>query len=106
MLRLGKTETGKENFYASKKPINIWNVNVDNILFSKSIQTKTNYKYWIWIKFDKAIRPLVLIMPKTSGYVKTFKFKEEDKSNKLLSFCREDKKLLERYKAIWTKTED
>ena len=27
----------------------------------------------IGIKFDKAIRPLVLIMPKMSGYVKTFK---------------------------------
>ena len=33
----------------------------------------------IGIKFDKAIRPLVLIMPKMSGYVKTFKIKEEIK---------------------------
>ena len=32
----------------------------------------------IGIKFDKAIRPLVLTMPKMSGYVKTFKVKDED----------------------------
>ena len=51
---------------------------------------------------DKDIRPLVLIMPKMSGYVKTFK----DKINKLMSFRRDDEKLLEKYKAIWTKIED
>ena len=43
-----------------------------------------------------------------SGYVKTFKFKEgdKDKSNKLMSFRLDDEKLLEKYKATWTKIED
>ena len=31
--------------------------------------------------------------------------KVEDRINKLLSFCK-DEKLLEKYKAIWTKIED
>ena len=53
---------------------------------------------------DKTIRPLVLIMPKMSGYVKTFKGKE--RTNKLMSFRIDDAKLLEKYKAIWTKIED
>ena len=35
---------------------------------------------------DKAIRPIVLIMPKMSGYVKTFKVKEGN--NKLMPFWR------------------
>ena len=39
-----------------------------------------------------------------SGYVKIFIAKKGD--NKLISFCREDEKLLVKYKAIWTKTED
>ena len=39
-----------------------------------------------------------------SGYVKTFTI--EDKINKLISFCIDDEKLLEKYKAIWTKIED
>ena len=62
----------------------------------------------IEIKFDKAIRPLVLIMLKMSGYVKTFKIKEvdKDKINKLMSFRIKDEKLLEKYKAIWTKVAD
>ena len=43
-------------------------------------------------------------MPKMSGYVKTFNVK--DKNNKLMSFRIDDKKLLEKYKAIWSKIED
>ena len=52
------------------------------------IETETNSKYLIEKKVDKAIKAFVLIMPKTSGYVKTFKVKEQDKnkSNKLMSF--------------------
>ena len=62
----------------------------------------------IGIKFDKAIRPLVFIMPKIRGYIKTFKVKEgdKDKNNKLMFFCIDDQKLLEKYKATWSKIED
>ena len=62
-----------------KKPIKIWDVNVDNIVISKLIETKTNSKYLIGIKSDKAIRPLFLIMPKMSGYVRHLKLKKEIK---------------------------
>ena len=41
-----------------------------------------------------------------SGYVKAFKDGDKDKSNKLMSFRIDDEKLLEKYKAIWTKIED
>ena len=53
---------------------------------------------------DKAIRPLVLKMPKISGYVKTLK--DEDKINKSIFFRIDDEKLLEKYKIIGTKIED
>ena len=48
---------------------------------------------------DKVIIPLVLILPKISGYVKTFKVKDgdKDKNNKLMSFHIDDEKLLEKY---------
>ena len=39
-----------------------------------------------------------------SGYVKTDKV--EDKNDKLMSFPIDDENLLEKYKAVWTKTED
>ena len=51
----------------------------------------------------KVIRPLVLILLKMSGYVKTFKV--EDKNKKMMSFHVNDGKLLKKYKTIWTKME-
>ena len=103
MVKFGETEIVKEKFYAAKKPMKTWDANVGNIVISELIKTKTNSKYLIGY-LDKAIRPLVLIMPKISGYVKTSKV--EDKSHKLMFFHINDEKLLERYKAIWTKIED
>ena len=52
-----------------------------------NIHSKTNSKYLIGIKFQEAIRPLVLIMPKMIGYVNAFKVRGgKDKSNKLMPF--------------------
>ena len=50
------------------------------------------------------MRLLVSIMPKMSGCVKTFKV--DDKNNKLIYYCIDNEKLLEKYKAIWTKSKD
>ena len=61
-------EIAKEKFCTTKKPIKIWDVNVDNIVVTKSVETKTISK--IGTKFDKVIRPLVLIMPKMGRHLK------------------------------------
>ena len=83
--------------------LQIGDVDFDNSIILKLVKIKTNSKYLIR-SLEKAIRPLVLIMPKLSGYVKTFEVKEGD--NKLISFRIDDEKLLEKYKTIWAKTED
>ena len=63
MLRFGETKVTKEKFYAAKKSVKVWDGNVDNTVISKLVKTKTNSKCLIGY-LDKAIRPLVLIMPK------------------------------------------
>ena len=47
-------------------------------------------------------------MPKTSGYLQTFKVKDgdKDKNNKFISLRIDDEKLLDKYRAIWTMVED
>ena len=56
---------------------------------------------------DKAIRPLVLIMPKMSEYVKPkVKDGDKNKNNKVMYFDIDDEKLLHKYKAIGTMIED
>ena len=48
----------KEKFHAATRPITIWDASVDNIVISELVKTKTNSKYLIGIKFDKAMRLL------------------------------------------------
>ena len=57
------TKEAKEKFYEAKKTINIWDVNVNNIVISKLVETKTNSKY-LTEYLDKFVRPLILALPK------------------------------------------
>ena len=98
MVKFGETVIAKEKFYAAKKSIKVSDANVDNIVISKF-----NFKYLIGY-LDKDIRPLVLIMPNRSAYVK--KFRAENKICKLMSFRLADKQLLPKYKAIWANIKD
>ena len=90
-----------------KKPIKFWDVNVDDIAISKSIETITNSKYLIGY-LDKPIKPLVLIVPKWVDMLRHLKLKVEIniKNNQLMSFHIDDGKILEKYKAICTYIED
>ena len=42
MLRFCETKVTKEKLYDAKEPIKIWDVNVDNIVITKLVETKTN----------------------------------------------------------------
>ena len=72
MLRFGEREIAKETFYAVKQLKKIWDTNVDEIFITKLVEIKNNSEYLIAYS-DKAIRPLVLRMPKMCGYINTFK---------------------------------
>ena len=90
ILKSGEKKVIKQKFYAAKKPIKTWDADFDNIVISKLTERKTNSKYFIGY-LDKGIRPLVLIMHKMSGYVKTLKIEDgdKDKNNLLMSFLIE-----------------
>ena len=75
LLRFGERQITNDKFYAPKSLVKIWGFNVDNIVLSKLVKRKTNYKYFITY-LDKTIRQLVLLMPKISRYVETFKVKK------------------------------
>ena len=78
MVRFGEREKQQKKVLCCKeKTIQIWDINVDNIVISKLIETKTNSKYFIGMKFGKAIRPLVLIIPKMDGYVQNLDLKKD-----------------------------
>ena len=47
--------------------------NAEKIIISNIVQAKSKSKYLV-AYLDKVTRPLVLTLPKMSGYVKTFKY--------------------------------
>ena len=104
MLRFGKTKVREEEFYGSKKTMDICDVNVNIIIISNLVETKNNSKYLIGY-LDEVTQALVLILPKMSGYVETFKVKDGDENgnSKLMSFHINDENLLGNYKTIQTK---
>ena len=48
-MRFGKTKVVKEKFSSAKKLIDVKNVNIDNILISKLIETKLILSIWLGI---------------------------------------------------------
>ena len=84
-----------------KKTIRTWDVDINNIVVSKLIERKNNSKYLI-LHLNEVIRPLVLILPGISGYIKNFK----KKNNKLTSLHIDNEKISEKYKTISIMTED
>ena len=55
MVRFEEKKIVKKKILCCKrKPIKIWDVNVDNILVLKLVGNKTNSKYLIGIIFDNA----------------------------------------------------
>ena len=85
----------------------MWDVDVNNTVISKLVKKKSNSRYLIEY-LDEVIQPLVLVMPKMSGYHKTFKDEggHKNKNDKLMSLRIDDDKLLNKHKTIWTKIED
>ena len=72
------------------------------MVISKLAETKNSSKYLIEYLDE------VLILPKISRFVKTFKDKggDKNKNNKFISLSIDDNKLLEKHKTIWNKIEN
>ena len=77
--------------------MDISNIDVNNTILSESVQMKKGFKC-LYGCLDDFIRSLILIMPKTSEYVTNFI------DNKIFLYC--DGELLEKYKNIWSKTDE
>ena len=73
-----------------KETIKILDFHVGNLVISKLTETKNNFKFFIGYLDEGNC------LHKMSGYVKTFK----NKNNTLMSLHINDDQLLEKYKAI------
>ena len=91
----------KSLFYKNKKINNIEDVDVNNILVSKteSYGNKNSLKCFIGYNDNDIIRPLCTRLPQMTGYAGKFN------GNSTMSFRVKDKQLLKNYNRIWKKVE-
>ena len=101
MLTFGNIEIGKIKFYCNKTPIFLKDVYIEKVLVSNKISFgEKSYKYFIgYLHNDKKVKPLHIMLPKTSAYVKSY-----NGQTKWMYFLIEDDDLLEKYyNTIWDK---
>ena len=89
----------KKEFHKSKQPINLELVNLDQIVLSdKFKRSDDGFKYFIGYKEDNIVKPLCIILPQISGYIKCF-----ESGGKNMSFVIKDDDILNKYNKIWNK---
>ena len=93
-LKFDNIRVNKKEFHKSKQPINLDLVNVDQIVISDKFKhSDDGFKYFIGYRESEIIKPLCIILPQMSGYIKYF-----ENSGKNMSFFVRDK-----YNKIWDK---
>ena len=101
-LRLKNVRANKKEFYKSKQPIDLMSVNVDQIVVSDKFKhNNEGFKYFIGYQEGGIVKPLCIILPQMSGYIKYF-----ENGAKNMSFMVKDGDVLDKYNKIWDKIKE
>ena len=95
--KFNNIRVNKKEFDQSKKTIDLMSVNVDQIVVSdKFNHNNDGFKYFIGYQEGEIVKPLCIILPQMSGYIKYFEYGGQN-----MSFLIKDDEVQERYKQIW-----
>ena len=96
-LKFNNIRLNKKEFHKSKQPINLMSVNLDQIVVSeKFTHSDEGFKYFIGYQEGEIVKPLCIILPQMSGYIKYF-----ENSGKNMSFLIKDDEVWEKFENIW-----
>ena len=72
-LKLNNIRLNKKEFNKSKEPIDLMSVNVHQIVVSDKFKhNNEGFKYFIGYQEGKIVKPLSIILPQMSEYIKYF----------------------------------
>ena len=95
-LKFDNIRVNKKEFHKSKQPINLDLVNVDQIVISDKFKhSDDGFKYFIGYKEGEIVKPLCIILPQMSRYIKYF-----ENRGKNMSFLTKDDDVLNKYNEI------
>ena len=70
-LKFNNIRVNKKKFHKSKQPIDLISVNVDQIIVSDKFRNSDEgFKYFIVYQEGEIVKPLCIILPQMSGYIK------------------------------------
>ena len=96
-LKFNNIRVNKKKFHMSKKAIDLMSVNVNKIVVSGKFKLNEDaFKYFIGYQKGEIVRPLWIILPQMSGYIK---YVEYGSSN--MSFFIKDDKVRGKQEQIW-----
>ena len=96
-LKFNNTRVNKKNFQMSQEPIDLMSVNIDQIVVSDKFGHNVNgSRYFIGYQEGEIIKPLCIVLPQMTGYIKYFEYGCMN-----MSFLIENDELWEKYKQIW-----
>ena len=96
-LKFNNIRLNKKEFHKSKEPIDLMSVNVDQIVISDKFKhNNESFKYFIGYQEGEIVKPLCIILPQMSGYIKYF-----ENGGKNMSFLIKDDEVWEKYEQIW-----
>ena len=98
-LKCGENVVNEKDFYASKQAIALDSVDSSKILVSDKFKLNDDgCKCFTGYSDGDLIKPLCIILPQMSGYIKYF-----DNGGKSMSFKIEDESVDLKYSEIWNK---
>ena len=72
-LKFNNTRLNKKEFNKSKEPIDLMSVNVHQIVVSDKFKhNNEGFKYFIGYQEGEIVKPLCIILPQMSEYIKYF----------------------------------
>ena len=78
ILKFSNIIMDKKTFHKSKEPIDLLSVDLDQIVVSDKFKNNDEgFKYLIGY-YDGLVRPLCIILPEVSGYIKYFENKSKN----------------------------
>ena len=74
-LNFNNIRVNKKKFHMSKEPINLMSVNLNQIFVSDRFNHNNNdSRYFIGYQEGEIVKPLYIILPQMTGYIKYFEY--------------------------------
>ena len=95
-LKFNNIRPNKNEFHKSKEPIDLMLANIYQIVVSDKFKhNNEGFKYFIGYQEYEIVKPLCIVLPQMSGYIKYF-----ENGGKSMSFLIKDDEVWEKYEQI------